>query len=115
MIGHERKDKWKYIQKTKYWRESADKQQPSSQRSTSFSPQYPERNKNSCRRRGKQPLSPVGGIDLPSRIDEDQIHGPHELSEVEPNSASGHEATFDECHLETGAFGADQRAFDPRS
>src|SRR5207237_8902960 len=47
-------------------------------------------------------------IDVPARIDEDEVGRPHELAEIEPGGAAGDQAPLRGAEIECRAFGAHQ-------
>jgi hypothetical protein len=57
-----------------------------------------------------QPLPPLGRINRPARIHNNEVARPKQLAQIEPNSAPRHQTTIDEGKLEIGAFGANELA-----
>ena len=51
---------------------------------------------------------------MPTRIAEDQLGGPKQLVEIEPDRPTRDQAAFNETNIELAACSTDERAFHPR-
>jgi AAA ATPase containing von Willebrand factor type A (vWA) domain len=101
------------IEETDNGKQRAGEEEEGGERAARAAAEEPEGEAEKDEGERPDPLRERTGVGRPARVDENEVHGPEGLAEIEPHGASGDEDAFEKSELKLLAGSAEDVVFDP--